>query len=75
MTGFDGPLTSHGHDGTYGPGSHPLPVYRPSYVYVCPGCDGDLQHEGADSYWCTWCRRTLYFTEVGCYDEGDYERD
>lgn len=72
MTGYDGPFTSHGHDGTYGPGPHiPLPRYTPSIVATCPDCSGDLQHEGADGYWCPGCRKAYGFMEVALFDDGD----
>lgn len=49
----------------------PLPSYRPTYVFACPECCGDLEHEGVDGYWCAACRRSWLFTEVGCFEDGD----
>lgn len=54
---------------TSGPG---LPQYRPTYIYACPECMGDLQHEGVDGYWCSACRRAFSFAEVGCFDDGEF---
>jgi DNA-directed RNA polymerase subunit RPC12/RpoP len=46
----------------------PMPRYTGAVIYVCPSCWGDLDHEGADHYWCPACQQTFYFTQVALYD-------
>lgn len=53
----------------------PLPRYTGAVIYSCPDCYGDLEHEGADHYWCRACRRSHFFTQVMLQDETDYDRD
>lgn len=54
-------------------GRVPLPVYRASIIYACPRCDTDLEHAGADEYWCAGCQHTVYFTEVVPYHDGSFD--
>ena len=73
MSGYDGaPVGGMVSDPAGGSGPCiPLPQYRATVIYTCPECDGDLQHEGVDGYWCPACRRSWSFTEVGVYEDGD----